>query len=436
MPDDISLTALPSDPGAYPEASVPARRSSDRQAARHDRAAFIAFVTDAASEAALCDGLADVMPGELDVRRGGIRAAIAWMQKATTPRVLVVDISGEDQPLTALVELSNVVEPDVCVLVIGELDSVDFYREITRGLGAHDYLSKPLTNDKVARHFGALVAGQPHAAEGVQGGRLVVITGVRGGVGATTLAVNLAGHFGVSMRRHTILLDPDLYLGDVSFLLNIKPGPGLRMALEAPERIDALLAERAAQPAAERLHVLAGEEALTSELNYASGAIPSLLAALRRRYNFIVADAPFRQGPLYSDLLELPHQRVLVMSPTLASVRAALRLLPLSTRAASVQRPVIVLNRLGSPGSLSRREVEDALAVKVDVVVPDLPRQVAAAATMGEMATASSSGFRNGILELARRVAFVGMLDSTAASGPAKVEDSVRHGWRLFRRKP
>jgi pilus assembly protein CpaE len=97
---------------------------------------------------------------------------------------------------------------------------------------------------------------------------------------------------------------------------------------------------------------------------------------------------------------------------------------------------VIVLNRVGSPGSLTRRQVEDALALKVDVAVPDQPRQVAAAATMGELAVTSRSGFRNGILELARHVAFVGLLDSTAAPGPVNGEDGVRRTRRLFRRKP
>ena len=86
------------------------------------------------------------------------------------------------------------------------------------------------------------------------------MTGVRGGVGATTVAVNLAWNFGVAMHRHTVLVDPDIHLGAAAFLLNVQPGLGLRMALELPERIDALLAERAALPAADRLHILASEE--------------------------------------------------------------------------------------------------------------------------------------------------------------------------------
>ena len=282
---------------------------ADQSSARHDRPALVAFITDARSEEALRDGLADFVSEDIDVRRGNVRAAITAMQKQSTPKVLVVDVSGEDQPLTALGDLSNVVEPDVCVLVVGETNHVDFYREITRGLGAADYLPKPLTRDKVSRHFGAFVMGQVPASEGMLGGRAIAITGVRGGVGATTLAVNLSWHFGVWMRRHSVLLDPDLQLGMAAFLLNIQPGPGLRMALEAPERIDALLAERAAQPAADRLHVLAGEEKLALQPNHAPGAAARLLEALRRRYNFIVADVPFAPVSVYRDLLDLVDQR-------------------------------------------------------------------------------------------------------------------------------
>jgi pilus assembly protein CpaE len=407
--------------------------SATRQtAARYQRPTLIAFVTDSASERAICDGLAGAIPGVVDIRRGGISAAIAAMRKGATPSILIVDVSDEDQPLAALAQLANVVEPDVCVLLIGEVDSADFYREVTRTLGAQDYLSKPLTNDKVARRFGEVVAGRAPVADSAQGGGLVVVTGVKGGVGATTLAVNLGGHFGVSMGRHTVILDPDLHLGDVSMLLNIKPGPGLRMALAAPERIDALLAERAAQPVAERLHMLAGDEQLATRLN--PSATASLVAALRRRYNLIIADVPFRV-PLYDELLELPHQRVLVMLPTLASIRATLRHISGPNRAGQSTRPVIVLNRLGSPGGLTRRQVEDALSVKVDVAIPDQPRPVAAAATMGELAMTTRGGFRNGILELAGRVAFTGLLDSTTSMAPVEASGGVSRSWRLFRRK-
>ena len=82
--------------------------------ARYDRPALIGFIADARTEEALRDGLNDAADITLDLRRGGIKNAIATMQKHVTPRVLLVDISGEEQPLTALGELAHLVEPGEC----------------------------------------------------------------------------------------------------------------------------------------------------------------------------------------------------------------------------------------------------------------------------------------------------------------------------------
>jgi pilus assembly protein CpaE len=414
--------------------SLRTEASLDQALARHDRPELIAFVADAQSEEALRTGLADFVDEAIDLRRGGIRAAIQAMQKAATPRLLLIDVSGEDEPLSALGDLSAVVEPDVRVLVIGERDNLDFYREITRGLGVAEYLPKPLTRDKVARHFGAIVAGQTPGMDRLLGGRAVGITGVRGGVGATTIAVNLAWHFGVRMRRHTVLVDPDLHRGTAAFMLNMQSGAGLRMALEAPERIDALLAERAAQPVADRLHVLSGEQKAGELPAHAPNAAACLLDALRRRYGVIVVDAPFAPVALYRDLLDQVHQRVLVLEPTLASVRDTLRLLALPHGAERRQRAVVVLNRIGIPGGLTRRQIEDALKIKVDVAIPDLPRQLGNAATMGEPAVVSCPGFRNGIIELAKQVGFVSMPDAAAVPGDLARRER-RQWWRFGRRE-
>ena len=395
---------------------------------RHDRPNLMGFISDPESEAALQAGLTGLLPEAPDFRRGGIRTACAVMQKSSTPRVLIVDITGEDQPLKALGELASVVEPDVCVLVIGERDSTDFYREVTRGLGAADYLAKPLTRENVARHFGGLVMGRAPSSDSVLGGRVLTVTGVRGGVGASTIAANLAWLLGVSLRHHTVLLDPDLYRGTAAFLFNVQPGAGLRTALEYPERIDTLLAERAAVPVADRLHVLAGEEHPGAPLNYASNAADRLVESLRKRYNFVIGDVPFAPVALHRDLLDLAHQRVLVLEPTLAGMRDTLRLLSLPSGPNQTQGAVLVLNRMGIAGGLTRRQIEDGLKVKIDVVIPDLPKPLRQAANLGEPAIATSQIFRKAIAELARQVAALALLD------PAVVEGGLGRrrgrGWR------
>src|SRR5881409_313650 len=102
---------------------------------RPDRPKVIAFVRDQDTETALREGLMEAVPQGFDIHRGTVRAAMAALQTMPTPRVLIVDVSGEDQPLSVLGELSDVVEPDVRVLVVGDREDLNFYRQMTHGLG-------------------------------------------------------------------------------------------------------------------------------------------------------------------------------------------------------------------------------------------------------------------------------------------------------------
>jgi len=307
------------------------------------------------------------------------------------------------------------------VLVIGDRADMNFYRSLTRDLGVAEYLYKPLAKEMVARMFGPACLQRPVVSGALQGGRIVAVSGACGGVGTTTVAANLAWYLGEELKRHTLLFDPDIYTGNAAMMLGGRTGTGLRLALETPSRIDELFVERAAQPVTERLSVLAGDEKVTEAAEIAEGAGRALLAALRRRYNFVVADVPSAPVPVYRELLMLAHQRVLVMDPTLASMRNVLRLLALPNGPDQVRRAVIVLNRLGQPGGLTRPQIEEALEMSIDVAIPYQPRQVGSAATMGTPACVAGGGFRNGILSLAREVAFVseGAMPGTKTSTPS-----------------
>ena len=170
--------------------------------------------------------------------------------------------------------------------------------------------------------------------------------------------------------------------------------------------MDELFVERTAIPLLERLHVMAGEEGLVEQPGYGAGAAAKLATLLRRRFNFVVADVPFSPSQLSRDLLDVTQQRVLVMLPTLASIRDALRLLALPSGAAQARRAVMVLNRTGMPGGLTRHQVEEALRMAVDVAIPDLPRPLGLAESLGEPAVKVRGSFRTGIMELAREVSY------------------------------
>lgn len=387
-------------------------------AGRSNRVSVLAFLSDPLTEQVVRDGLADIVSNGLDLRRGTVRGAIAAMAKLPSPEVLIVDLSGEAQVLQALDELSDSVEPGVRVLAIGETDDVDFYRRVTRGMGVMEYLFKPVTREAIARHFVPLITRRAIGDEAARGGRVIAVIGAKGGVGATTIACNLAWYLGILARRHTIFVDTDLHMGSAALLLGGKTGPGLRLALDAsekPEQIDAFFVERAAEPISDRLHLLASEEMLGNPLNYAPGSAGKLIESLRARYNFIVLDLPFSPAALNRELLNFVHHRVIVMDPTLASLRDCLRLLALPNGPWQPQSPTLVLNRCGRQGGLTRNQIEAGLKTKIDIVLPDMPKLFAENMPYGEPMVGKRGPFRQMITELAREIGFIGAREEVAA---------------------
>lgn len=372
-----------------------------------DRPAFLAFVEDEATETALRGGLTEIAGG-LQLRRGGVRTATKALEREATPRVLLVDVSGVEDPVAALEELASVCTPDVQVLVVGEQSSIGLYRQLTRDLGVTEYVHKPLTRDAVAQFFGRHVAGSTAAgAEATsRGGRVVAVCGVRGGCGATTIAVNLALQLADVSHGHVALLDLHLRGGTTGMMLGVRPGTGLRVALEEPERVDSLFLDRTAIPIEERLRLLAAEEPLDSIPRPSEEGMQRLLTLLRQRFNYVVVDMPMPPGPAEHVALAAARLRVMVLGPDVAGIRdvvAARKLLA----AGGTPRVMTVLNRAGMPGTLKTKLVQEGLGAPPDVVIPDLPRELPRAANLGRPALRESSALRRALWPLTQEIAAV-----------------------------
>jgi pilus assembly protein CpaE len=363
---------------------------------------FIGFTRDEESANILHETLAGYVPNNNTVHVVDFRHALTILAAMTTPEIILIDLSGEDQPLNAMMELADVVEAGTVVLAIGTLLSVNFYRTVTKGLGVREYLPKPLSRAAIEHNFLPLIANLNQDTPYMRGARLVGVTGARGGVGSSTIATNLAWYIATELHRHTVLLDGDLHTGTVALNLNLGTNNGLTTALETPERVDALLIERSMQEGADRLHVLAGLEDLTRTVTYTPESAVNFIQTVRTRFNFAVADAGSRLDPFARDLLYNAQQRVIVLDPTMVSVRNLERLLALPGGSSQSPRVVLVLNKAGTPGGLAQGYMEQVMGVRFDAVIPDLPRIVPRTTQLGTQAAALRGPFRQGIAALAK----------------------------------
>jgi pilus assembly protein CpaE len=367
------------------------------------RLPVMAFV-DADSERLLQES--SLLPGRNQIIRGGITKAIEYLSEQRSPYLLFVDISGVELPLSKVQMLADVCEPGTNVIAIGDHNDVALYRDL-QGAGVTDYIVKPLTRELVTRALAPKTNGSGgdigHAP--LKLGKMVSFIGARGGVGATTLAANLAWYLANRQSRRVALVDLDIQHGDCNLLFNGDTTPGLRDALANPLRLDPLLLERIMTQHGERLFVLGGEEPIQDHVEFTPAAIDTLFSVLRSQFHYVIVDVPRIPTPAYRRAFEIADRRVIVVDQTMRSVRDAVRLKKAFTDIPGAEQAIFVLNREGEAGTygLSQKEIVGVLRAKPTSTIPFLPKLVTPAAHHATIA-ATQRKFGNAVGELALEI--------------------------------
>lgn len=362
---------------------------------------FIGFTSDEASMNELRMALAGRIPHDNLVHLADYRQALTILAAMPTPEIVLVDLSGEEQPINALMDLADAVDAGTMVLAVGESRDVNFYRLVVKNMGVREYIPKPLTRDMISEHFLPLIGDAGHKQAGQRGGRMIALCGARGGAGTSCIAGNLGAYLATELHRHTLLLDGEVNTGTLALDLNLPASRGLSAVLEAPQRVDQLLIERCVQDLGDRLHVMAGMESLAWEAPCNPEGLVNFVQTIQERYNFTVADTGARLTPLARQLLFNAQQRVIVLDPTLISLRNVEKLRSLPGGFGQAPRPFLVLNKANAQGGLAQHFMEDKLGATFDAVIPDLPRLVGRHSGFGTLAVRQRGPFRQGIIDLA-----------------------------------
>jgi pilus assembly protein CpaE len=157
-------------------------------------------------------------------------------------------------------------------------------------------------------------------------GRLVAVSGTRGGVGSTTLATSIAWLIAHERRRRVVLVDLDLQFGTVALSLDLEPSHGLREALENPTRIDGLFMDRVLVQHSERLFVLSAEESPDETLLLDYGAVELLMTELRNKFHYVIVDLPRSPNPSTQQIVQTATDLLLVTDLSLAGMRDTMRI--------------------------------------------------------------------------------------------------------------
>jgi pilus assembly protein CpaE len=361
-----------------------------------------AYLQDRDSTGVIRQCFSDLGLEDVQIVTGTVQSATVALALHPSPRLLLVDIGGVEEPVMRIRELAEVCEPRTGVVVIGDRNDIVLYREL-KAAGVVEYFFKPLVSEMVRRTCYGILTGHIDQPT-IRAGRLVFILGVRGGVGATSVAVNAAWHLAENRQRWVMLLDLDLQSGDAALQLDTTPTHGLREAIEHPERVDKLFLERAVIHVEQRLDLWASLDPLNEHFEFKEDATLSIIENLLHRYRFVFVDLPSFAANQMMQILHMPSTCLLVSDGSLASARDLARWRTRIGPNTNERTTLHLLNKSGGPECLPEQEFIRASGGRPpDFVIP-YDSQIAAAANLGVRKMQKCAALERGLAPLLRHL--------------------------------
>jgi pilus assembly protein CpaE len=360
-----------------------------------------AYVNDEESSIVLKRCFADLGLFDGSVVRGTIDTAIKDLDRNRSPQILVVDISGVDLPLESMQRLSEVCEPGVEVMVVGERNDIALYRSLSR-MGVAEYVFKPLTYEIVSEILGRVTSGNVQQRT-QKLGKLVNVLGVRGGVGSSTIACALGWHLSEQVGRRVAIIDFDISFGTCAMLLDSGPNHAFFEALETSERVDMLLLERAATKVTDRLFLCSSTEPIDASARVAGAGFHTVVSLLRQRFHYVITDLPATRHDLIDRVVFEDGVMVLVSDASLASAREVGRWRSYFGPNQANRYLLHVQNKAGGFGDLKPAEFIKAVGTSPDVVVPN-DKRIAGTSNVGGQSVMNQRALKRACAALATKL--------------------------------
>ncbi len=354
------------------------------------REAFGAYLCDDETAALVLSAAQDHgWPGER-IHKGGIANAVRSLSVMRSPEFLIVDLSESTDPRADISALVDVCEPGTLVLAMGSLNDVHLYRDLIAS-GIHDYLLKPVepaTLRESIAHALAIMAepAMTDIEQKPEEKRKIAVIGVRGGVGASTIASGLSWLLAERTRAKIAFLDLDIHFGTGALAFDLEPGQGLSDALESPNRVDSLFIERAMLKVNDNLSILGSETPPGHSLVVDPSALQNLQDALGDNFDLVLIDLPRTMVSDYPMVLDTVSDIVLVTDLTLVGIRDTIRLLGFTKAQAPQAHVHMVLNKMSAPANqeVSQKDFEISIERKFDIVIPSDTKSLVTAAKQGK----------------------------------------------------
>ncbi len=286
-----------------------------------------------------------------------------------SPAELAV-VNLDPEPELIILTCEQIIEknPDITFFAISESNNPDIILKAMRA-GFREFLLRPIDENQLKEaidRIAKFTSVKKHQ------GKLICCFGTIGGAGTTTIATNLACELAQFTRRGTIVVDLDLFYGHVATLLDITPQFTIADLCQTLDAIDVSMIEKAVIHHETKTDVLARPLHFAQAQAISTPNITTLLNTLIEMYDYVVCDGPTRNDAMGPAVIELADISLMIVTPTVPSIRNVDRILrEMEREGYNLDRVKLVISKYTQDEeNLTINDIEEALNRKIFATVP------------------------------------------------------------------
>jgi pilus assembly protein CpaE len=314
------------------------------------------------------------------------------------PHVVLMDINMPVMDGLKATQRLQAEFPRTQVIIVTVQDDPNYITQALRA-GAADFVTKPISSEELAEAIRRAYDRIPAAPEPAskeqaasqaartpaverqrsgQQGHVITVLGPKGGVGKTTVAVNLAvGLVRLARERQVLLIDSNVYFGDVGVFLNTRGQYSVvDMAVMAamPEEIDEQSVETILSTHESGVKLLISPPNPGEVERISLTAMSNMLKYLRARFDYIIIDTATAFDEALAAAVQSSDRVIMVTQPTLPSLKDARVMLgELSTADFSMQDVILILNDIDRNPRINEDQISNFLRLSVQHQIPRDP---------------------------------------------------------------
>ena len=287
------------------------------------------------------------------------------------PMVVIIEVGKDVDP--SIEKITQILNrfPQLSVFATSEDKSSDTILKVMRA-GAAEYLLRPVAETDLA--FALQKLGRLWLTREVpedEAGRIFTIFSPKGGVGVTTIAINLATDILEFSKKPTIVVDMDLNAGDVTTFLNMKPSYTISDVTTNISRLDRSFLQGVIAKHESGISVLAEPQQVEDAVSISGEDIKKVLSLLKSMFKYIVIDAE-SISTRTNIALEMSDQIFLIFYMSLPGIKNMQRHLSyLSKMGLGRDRVKLIANRVVKKSEIKKEDAEKVLNYPIFWTIPN-----------------------------------------------------------------